>query len=184
MTRLPSNVAPGQQIDRTPDETRREAFTLAYFESGNAKEAAAIAGIHYNTAMEWKRSKWFPVAIRALQTSLDKKLDGRITKILAKTLDCIEDRIENGDERAFANKDGVTMKHVPVSARDLAVVTGVLFDKRTQLRKEPEQDDSASSALDRIADRLRQYAVTEKLAGKQEVVDVEATAVDDNSDLC
>lgn len=184
MTRLPSNVAPGRQIPTDPDEVRREAFTLAYFESGNAKEAAAIAGIHYNTAMEWKRSKWFPVAIKALQVSLDKKLDGRITKILAKTLDCIEDRILNGDERAFANKDGVVMKHVPVSARDLAVVTGVLFDKRTQLRKEPEPDDSASSALDRIADRLRQYAVTEKLQGKQEVVDVEATAVQDNEDLC
>ena len=181
MARLPSNVTPGKQIDLAPDEARREAFTLAYFESGNAKEAAILAGIHYNTAMEWKRSKWFPVAIRALQTSLDKKLDGRITKILAKTLDCIEDRILNGDERAFANKDGVTMKHVPVSARDLAVVTGVLFDKRTQLRKEPEPDDSASSALDRIADRLRQYAVTEKLQ-KNEVVDVEALQAD-GSDL-
>src|ERR1700744_931459 len=105
MTRLPSNVTPGQQIDPTPDDARREAFTLAYFESGNAKEAAALAGIHYNTAMEWKRSKWFPVAIRALQTSLDKKLDGRITKILARTLDLIEDRIEKGDTKVFSNKD-------------------------------------------------------------------------------
>jgi hypothetical protein len=173
MTKLPSNVTPGQQICQEPDEARREAFTLAYFESGNAKESAIVAGIHYNTAMEWKRSKWFPVAIRALQVSLDKKLDGRITKILAKTLDHIENRIDKGDTKFFANKEGLIEKQVPISAKDLAVVTGVLFDKRTQLRKEPEQDDTASSALDRIADRLRQYALTDKLQGAQEVVDVE-----------
>jgi hypothetical protein len=61
-------------------------------------------------------------------------------------------------------------------------VTGVLFDKRTAIRREPEVDDKAESALDRIADKLRQYSLNEKLTGKSEVVDVESTIIED--DLC
>jgi hypothetical protein len=166
------------------DYAKKQAFAIAYFEHGNVAKAAAIAGVHYNTGNRWKGMKWFEQATKDLKKAKDRLLDGKITKILDKALERLEDRIENGDTKAFANKDGVIMKQVPVSARDLAVVTGVLFDKRAAIRKEPDSDDSASSALDRIAEKLREYARAENPAAPvKDITDVEVHEVDEDP-LC
>lgn len=181
MNRVASNAIKGQPLDLEPDYKRREAFIAAYFETGSLTKATQIAGVHMNTGQVWRRQKWFEQAISELKKSLDRQMDGRITKLLARTLDFLEDRIENGDTKAFSNKFGVEKVQVPVSARDLAIVTGVLFDKRAALRKDPEDDDNAESALERIADRLRQYTVKEN---KDPLRDTAVVDVEDNSDLC
>lgn len=168
-----------------PDLERRQAFAIAYFECGNVAKACVVAGVHYNTGTRWKGQAWFEKATKDLKKVKDRQLDGRITNILEKALGKLEDRIDQGDTKAFANKDGVIMKQVPVSARDLAVVTGVLFDKRAAIRREPESDDSATSALDRIAEKLREYARTENPAALiKDVTDVEAREVEPDGDLC
>lgn len=169
-----------------PDLERRQAFVVEYFQHGNVAKAAVVSGVHYNTGMKWKGQAWFPKAIKDLKKVRDNQLDGRITGILEKALNQLEDRIDKGDTKAFSGKDGVVTQMVPVSARDLAVVTGVLFDKRAAIRKEPEADDTASSALDRIADKLREYARTENLNALRDTqtVDVEAREVEDDEDLC
>jgi len=172
------------QVD--PDLERRQGFAIAYFEHSNVVKACAVAGVPSSTGAKWKSQAWFAKAIKDLKKVRDSQLDARITNILEKALTKLEDRIEKGDTKAFANKDGVVMKQVPVSARDLAVVTGVLFDKRAAIRKEPDADDTASSALDRIADKLREYAATGSPAALRDTqtVDVEAREVEDNGDLC
>jgi hypothetical protein len=180
-TRVPSTAG----ANREPDEARREAFVGVYFETGNAVKSAQIVGIHKNTAHEWSKAPWFEKAIKELKRSLDKQMDGRITKILAKSLDALEDRIEKGDMKLLSTKDGIFREQVPVSARDLAVVTGVLFDKRAAIRKTPESDDDhAESALERIANKLRQYSLAESkdVLRDTAVQDVEVKQVDD--DLC
>lgn len=163
------------------DWEKRNAFAAAYFETGNRDKACVIAGVHRNTAQKWAAEPWFEKALKELKRAGDKHLDGHITKILAKTLVHLEDRIDNGDEKVLITKEGVFRAQQKLTAKDLAIVTGVLFDKRTAIRREPEVDDKAESALDRIADKLRQYAVNEKM-GNREVVDVQATEIED--DLC
>jgi len=180
---LPRNVKPGQPVNTTPDYEGRRKFVEAYFETGSLTKGARAADIHMNTAQQWRKAKWFEEATRELKKALDRQFDGRITKNLEKVMSEIEDRLEKGDVKAFHHQGEVITERVPIGGKDLAVIAGVLFDKRTQIRKEPEQDDKAESALDRIADRLRQYAVTEKLQGNSEVVDVEVTEPEDGSDL-
>lgn len=155
------------------DWEKRNAFVAAYFETGSQAKACVIAGVHMNTAQKWKGEPWFEKALKELKRAGDKHLDGHITKILAKTLVALEARIDEGDEKVLITKEGVFRANQKLTAKDLAIVTGVLFDKRTAIRREPDIDDKAESALDRIADKLRQYALTEKLQGKSEVVDVD-----------
>lgn len=172
-----------------PDVERREAFVAAYFAGGSQKNAAAIAGVHIDTAGKWCRSPWFEKAMRDLKRARDKGLDGRITRILDKALDQLEERIEKGDQRVVVVGRGehahTEVENVPVPARDLAIITGVLFDKRAAIRREPENDDTQVSALERIADKLREVAREQKALKNDEAVDVEAHEVveDDNSDL-
>lgn len=177
--KLPSTA--GQYPE--PDEARREAFVGVYFETGNAVKSAQIVGIHKNTAHEWTKAPWFEKAIKELKRSLDKQMDGRITKILAKSLDALEDRIEKGDTKVLSTKDGIFREQVPVSARDLAVVTGVLFDKRAAIRKTPEVDDQAESALERIANKLRQYSLAENKDVLRDTAVQDVTVIDGCEDL-
>jgi predicted MPP superfamily phosphohydrolase len=181
---LPGNAIKGVAPNLEPDLERREAFVLAHFETGNARKACAVAGVHYNTAMGWLREKWFEQQTKELKRALDKKMDGRITRLLARTMDILEDRLEKGDTKVFMTKEGEHRTQVPVGMKDLAIVTGVLFDKRTALRREPEPDDTAVNALDRIADKLRQYALTGNHDALRDtaVEDVEVRVVD-NGDL-
>lgn len=178
-TNLPSTA--GQLA--VPDWDKRNAFVASYFETGSQDKAMLIAGVHRNTAMKWRAEAWFDKALKELKRAGDKHLDGHITKILAKTLTALEERIDQGDEKVLITKEGVFRAQQKLTAKDLAIVTGVLFDKRTAIRREPEVDDKAESALDRIADKLRQYAVNEKMQNN-EVVDVESTIVESNDDLC
>jgi hypothetical protein len=164
------------------DWDRRDAFVIAFSQLGNVPKAAAMAGVTQASAYKWCKSEWFKKQMRDLVRQQNKGLDTRITGILDTCLSNLVERLDKGDERVFASKDGPVRMHVPVPAKDLAVITGVLFDKRNQLRKEQDpEDSSAESALDRIADRLRQYELTDKLRGKSEVIDVEPK---EGEDLC
>ncbi len=176
-TNLPSTA--GQAP--VADWEKRNAFVASYFETGSRDKACALAGVHRNTAFKWSSEPWFDKALKELKRAGDKHLDGHITKILAKTLIALENRLDEGDEKVLITKEGVFRAQQKLTAKDLAIVTGVLFDKRTAIRREPEVDDKAESALDRIADKLRQYAVNEKMQNN-EVVDVESTPIED--DLC
>ena len=172
--RLPSTA--GQSME--PDNERRALFVAAFFETGNASKSAVLAGVHLNSAMKWKNQAWFDKAIKDLKKQKDRQMDGRITNTLEKLLIQIEDRIDKGDDKLFMTKDGeVIHKRQKVSLRDLTISSGVLFDKRAAIRREPDSDDSASSALDRIADKLREYARTENPNSLKDVVDVEVTEV-------
>jgi uncharacterized protein with beta-barrel porin domain len=152
----------------------KDAFLAAYFETGTADNARLITGLGELAATKLMSTPWFEKELKELKRRKDRQLDGSITNMLTKTLAALADRIDNGDEKVVVTKEGVIRANQQMSGKDLAIVTGVLFDKRAQLRREPEQDDMAASALDRIAEKLRQYTITEKLQGKQEVVDVEA----------
>lgn len=180
MVKLPRNAVVGVEPHFEPDERRREAFVAAYFETGNAAKSGALAGVHPNTAHKWSHEPWFEKAIKDLKRSLDKQMDGKITKILSRVLESLEDRIEKGDTKVLSTKDGIFERQVPVSARDLAIVGGVLFDKRNQLRREPENDEGNESALDRIAERLRQYALVQN---KDPLRDTSVADVNDYEDL-
>jgi hypothetical protein len=173
MTNLPDRY---KRTGRPPDQDKRDSFVASYFETGNKETAAKFCGCTIRCADDWVKADWFKKAMRELNREHDKGLDNKITKLLNKTLDQLSQRLETGDEKVLLTRDGEFRTYQQLTAKDLAIVTGVLFDKRNQLRKEPEKDDAAESALDRIADKLRQYSLTEKLQGPAEVVDVEDTS--------
>jgi hypothetical protein len=167
-----------------PDLAKREAFVASYFETGNALKSATLVGIHQNTAYAWKNADWFEKAIKELKRSLDRQMDGKITRLLSKTLDGLEQRLEKGDTKIFSTKEGIVTEQVPVTARDLAIVTGVLFDKRAAIRRAPDNDDNSSSALERIAEKLRQYALTDNKdpARDTSTTDVEVKEIPENNE--
>ncbi len=165
-----------------PDEERREAFVLSYFATGNAMKSGAAVGIHRQTVFKWKNSDWFAKALKDLQRAHDGEMDARISGILTRALEQIEDRLENGDEKILVVKDvGVVIERQKIGAKDLSVVAAVLFDKREKLRKEADPLDSVESGLDKLAAKLREFAVVGKMRTPADTLIEDV--VDNGSDL-
>lgn len=80
--------------------------------------------------------------------------DARMTRLLDKTLDEIEDRLLNGEDY-FDVKGGHHKKNVPAMA--LARIADVLFEKRQAIRGEPSAADKATRKLTELADKLEKY---------------------------
>ena len=95
----------------------------------------------------------------------NQELDTKFTKIIRKTMDVIEDRIENGNYQ-FDPKTGRVLR-IPVNLRDTHRVMADLVDKRRVIRNQPTLvEENKNQMNDRLLSLAEQFA---KFAlGKQE----------------
>lgn len=128
----------------TPEQKVQAA--AIWLMTGLASEAGDAIGAPHATIRDWvTRKAWWPIALdlarKVLETKLDKTLDGLLRKSLAN----LEDRLTNGDD--IVTKDGQVVKR-KVGARDCAIISDILYNKRAALRGQPgnitERRDAAS----------------------------------------
>jgi hypothetical protein len=117
----------------TPEQ-KIEAVSL-YVLYGNMKKVSLATGLPWALIRGWKtKTKWWDGVYQEIVRAKNDELQGVMTQILDKAMTEIQDRIENGNE--VVNKEGE--KHrVKVPAKELALVAGIMFDKRQMLRGEP-----------------------------------------------
>lgn len=180
------------------DHEGRERFALEYYSTPNVADAAHRAGITPAAAKNYVNAAWFDKRLDEIRKAADKKMDRRLTSLIDKTIEALNDRIDNGDFKLISpgkkatvgrpkkdDPDRVTkdeveppqLVRVPLSAQALTILTGVLFDKRTGLRKVDNGDEKApEDAVNRLAERLREFA---RPAAPQagEIIDVQHTEV-------
>lgn len=112
----------------------------AYFVTGSIKEASQIAGVPAWTIRKWKQeTPWWNQAVMEVKRAKQEQLDAKLTNLIEKTMSELRDRLMHGDEVVTGKGKKIRKK---VSARDLSVITGVLYDKRTHIRRDvdPTQD--------------------------------------------
>ena len=114
------------------DEQRREAVAQ-YVVLGNWRRVSEATGIPQRTLGDWAKQPWFHVLLAEVRAQKGAELDGQLTRIIHKATDELFDRLENGD----AVLVGGEIKRRPVSARDLATIAGITYDKRALLRDDP-----------------------------------------------
>jgi hypothetical protein len=114
------------------DEQRREAVGH-YVVLGNWQAVSKATGIPHRTCTSWAHAPWFATLFAEVRAEKGAELDGAFTRIIHKAADEILDRLENGDAVLI---DG-EVKRRPVSARDLAMINGIIYDKRALARNEP-----------------------------------------------
>jgi hypothetical protein len=114
------------------DEQRREAVGH-YVVLGNWQAVSEVTGIPHRTCTSWAHAPWFATLYAEVRAEKGAELDGAFTRIIHKATDELLDRLENGDAVLI---DG-EVKRKPVSARDLALISGITYDKRALARNEP-----------------------------------------------
>lgn len=119
--------------DYTADQ-KINALT-GYIMTGSYAKSAELAGVPAMTIRRWAgRSTWWPLALEKIRDQQSDELDARISLVIKKTMDKIEDRIVNGDEIILSSGRRTKRK---LSGKDLTSIIATLYDKRALLRGEP-----------------------------------------------
>jgi hypothetical protein len=152
-----------------PEEKKLEAATL-YVATGNYNRTSKLTKIPEKTIRRWALEDWWMQTIQRVRREESAVTDKKFSTIVDKALDKLQERIEGGDY-VYDIRKGVAVP-VPMSGRDLAIVTGTIFDKRQLLRGEATKITAGSTSeehLKKLASEFTQF-VQDKLAKKAEKV--------------
>lgn len=144
------------------DRKKIEVVT-SYLALGKAPMVEAVTGVPSQTIRIWKMQSWWKDLVREIQMSEDQELDGKLTKIIDKSIDVINDRLEHG-EFILDSRSG-KVKRVPVKLRDTHRVTSDLLDKRNVLRGKPTsitERVSTEDVLKKLAQQFQEFTKFQK----------------------
>lgn len=175
------------------DYAGREAFVLAFYHSGGKMEAAIKAsGTTRSLAYLWRDQEWFKQRLKEVKIAADRVMERKMTTIIDKAFNVIENRLDEGDPRYVPAKydrngeliDPEKTIRVGVSAHTAVIVAGTLFDKRDKLRATDEGrgQSAETNQLQNIASKLE--AVMNRQLKKEEAntIDVEVKPIGDFAD--
>lgn len=130
-----------------PEAKKIEACTM-HAALGNLKRVSELTKIPYATVQRWSEEDWWLLTQQRIVREENHEADRKITNIVDKAYEKILERVEHGDT-VYDIKRGVVVP-VPVSARDLSIVAGTLFDKRQLLRGEATKITRAESSEEQL----------------------------------
>ncbi len=125
-----------------------------YMRVGSLAKTAELLDVPFSTMQSWKyRTNWWGELTKRFQEEADRKLASRMDEVVAKAVEQIEERIENGD-KILDSKTGDVI-NVPVKMRDLTAATKTLSERTDVLLGRAAKD---SIAKEMVADKLAKLA--------------------------
>jgi hypothetical protein len=148
---------------------------------GNMTMAARTCGVAYATARRWQNAPWWSETIEQLKESETIELSPKLKRIVDKSLELIQDRLDHGDFM-YDQKTGKVIRK-EVSVRDALAVFKDAVGVKQQMEAGPKQEAGALT----IQETLQQLAKNfEELAAKQRAKPViqvtDVLFVDDSKD--
>lgn len=151
-----------------------------YLITGNVAMTARILKIPEDTLRRWVKSTWWVDIVAELRCQDELQLSTRFKKIVEKTLEVVEDRLENGDF-VYDQKTGA-MRRKPVAMRDAHKV-GLDLDAKRDLILGRQAPQASNEQIDAKLSKLAQ-SFADIVNGRKNVegaIDVEAKMVQDES---
>lgn len=139
---------PGHRGDWYPDDKKIEAATL-FAVTKSVTQVSKLSGIKESLIRRWRTEPWFLNIVNQVVYEKNELLDSKITDILEKCTELIWDRLTNGDVRV--NWKTGEEYVIPLDARGLALVYGIMFDKRQLLRGEATSRHEVTNSDHRLA---------------------------------
>lgn len=158
---------------RWSDSQKVEAVHT-YLILGSLKLVSGALKIPFDTLKVWKASEWWKSMIEDLRVQEDLQLSSRLRKIVDKSYDVVEDRLENGDF-VYNQKTG-QLRRKPVSMRDAHKVAMDLTAQKEHLIDRHIEEQAVS--VDKIEQRLAELAESfKRIASSVKTGPVEITDV-------
>lgn len=144
-----------------------------YLVLGKFSLTAATIKIPEQTLRTWSKSDWWAQIVDDLRLQDELVLSSRLQKIVDKTLDVVEDRLEHGDF-VYDQKSG-KMRRKPVAMRDAHKVALDMQDRRDVLLSRDRPMASQEQVADKLlvlAEKFAQMAASQQKS--LEIIDVVA----------
>ena len=138
-----------------PIEKKIEVVT-SWLTLGNLRQAAAVGGMSHSLVKQWRSQPWWTELEAEIVASQRIASSTKLSKIVDKSLDVIDDRLENGDF-IYNNKTGDLLRK-PVSMRDAGNVANTLMQRQAILEKMTRDETVAETTLS-IQDQLANLAL-------------------------
>jgi hypothetical protein len=154
-------------LDKYPVE-QRVGLIQQYLSHGNIKRLARQNGIPQATLQYWKdNSEWWTDISKQLRKIKQEELDVKMTDVIHHTIEQLVDRVTKGEY--YEDKKTGELKRLPMKGRELAVVTGVLFDKRALIRGDATSHSLRSTNPEELLKGLEdKFIAFSKKAQKEE----------------
>lgn len=148
-TKVPSGYG-YSDLDR-----KRAVYTFMVL--GSIKDTCSMLNIPRRVLFNWRQTEWWKQLTDEAKDLHAEQLDVSFTRVLDNVLGEIEDRLSHGDEVLGPKGKKDTKK---VSARDLATILGIMFDKRQINRNAPTSISRSGSEkdLERLANNFKELA--------------------------
>lgn len=153
------------------DKQKLEAVQV-WLMCGSMVQTAAALGIPEPTIEKWKYTDWWKELADQIKAEGRVKLSGRLQKIVGKSLDQLEDRIENGDW-VINSKTGV-VERKPLLARDLTRISTEFMDSNRKLESVTREEATQQAVEDRLKLLADSFASFAKKIRRVDVEDIDA----------
>ena len=157
------------------DNKKLEVVTT-YLALGKIPMVEAVTGVPRTTIKQWKMAPWWAEMVETIQTESDQELDAKLSNIIERSSDAVNERIEGG-EFILDSKTG-TVKRVPVKLKDVHRVAVDLLDKRDLIREKPMAQKEQAQSIDILQKLAGQFAAWVQINLKEpKVIEGEAVAI-------
>jgi hypothetical protein len=120
-------------------ETKIDAVQK-FLSLGNVRAVCDITRVPYETLRYWRQEPWWTAAIEEMQAGKRAQLANKLASVAEKSLELVEDRLENGDY-ILNNKTGQIMRK-PAALKDVAKLATDMIGRQIELEK---QNSSATT---------------------------------------
>lgn len=158
------------------DQTKVMVVTQ-YLALGKAPLVEALTGVPRQTIRLWKTQPWWGELVAEIQSEDSQERDIKLDKIVNKSLDLINDRLDNGDT-LYNSKTGEILR-IPVKLRDISRVTVDMIQKQQEIRDKPYIRASEEQNADRLLKLAKQFALFAQAFNKKDEKDIEGETIED-----
>jgi hypothetical protein len=149
----------------------------AFYVLGNASKVEEETGVSAGTINYWKTLPWWFEEMEKLRKSEDQVMISGYARLMHKTIEKLEERIDNG-EIVITKRGEVVNK--PVSARDLSIISGMAADKRGKLVNtqtvETVKQVTMAERLKQLEDQFTKFVTSKIVDGEvmHKVIEIDA----------
>lgn len=133
-----------------PVEKKIEAVTT-WLALGNLRQVAAVTGVSHGMIKQWRIAPWWKELEAEIIASRRVAAANKLSKIVDKSLDVIDDRLDNGDF-VYNSKSG-EIHRKPVTLRDATTAANALMQRAAIIEK-LNKDEQVVEATQTIQEQL------------------------------
>ena len=135
-------------------EKERVQAVQAYLILGKVTLVAATTGVPEDTLRKWKQQDWWAECEAEIKRGSKIELSGKLSNVVNKTLEVLEDRVVNGDFVYDRETKQYTARR-PISAAVANKVSADLIDRQVLLERDTTREFQNNEGLDDRLAKLR-----------------------------